>query len=134
MFGSSLSPVVYRRGLMSYILHMCLFTNSGVQHILCCVFVLFILILCVRCCRFLWIVHVWLPLRYSLPFKNRIIKTASTVDHKMLNLVLIKVLGGWNFLSNQWGFVLRTQGGLWFGLWWLTPLSTIFQLYRGGQF
>jgi hypothetical protein len=26
---------------------------------------------------------------------------ASTVDHKMLNLVLIKVLGGWNFLSNQ---------------------------------
>jgi hypothetical protein len=22
----------------------------------------------------------------------------------------------------------------WFGLWFLTPLLTIFQLYRGGQF
>ena len=35
-----------------------------VQHILCCVFVLFFFVLC----QFLWIVHFWLLLRYSPTF------------------------------------------------------------------
>ena len=30
---------------MSYLLYLCLFAHSGVQHILCCVFVLFFLCL-----------------------------------------------------------------------------------------
>jgi hypothetical protein len=40
MFGSSLHPVVVG-GLVSYLRYLCLFAYSGVQHILCCVFVLF---------------------------------------------------------------------------------------------
>jgi len=44
-------------GLMSYLSYMCLFAHSGVQHILCCVFVLFVFTLCTLCCQFLWIVY-----------------------------------------------------------------------------
>jgi hypothetical protein len=32
-------------GLMSYLHYLCLFAHSGVQHILCCVFVLFVFVL-----------------------------------------------------------------------------------------
>ena len=42
-------------GLMSYLRYLCLFAHSGVQHILCCVFVfvLFFLVLCTLCCPLL---------------------------------------------------------------------------------
>ena len=40
---------------MFYLCYLCLFAYSGVQHILCCVFVLFFFILCTLCCKFLWI-------------------------------------------------------------------------------
>ena len=49
-------------GLMSYLRYLCLFVYIGVQHILCCVFVLFSF----TTCKFLWIVDFWLPLRCSL--------------------------------------------------------------------
>ena len=55
-------------GSMSYLRYMCLFTYTGVQHIMWCVFDLFVFVLCTLCCQFLWIVHLWLPLRYSLTF------------------------------------------------------------------
>jgi hypothetical protein len=56
------------RGLMSYLRYLCLFAHSGVQCILCCVFVLFVFVLCTLCRQFLGIVYFWLPLRYSLTF------------------------------------------------------------------
>ena len=59
---------------MSYLRYLCLITYSGVtvQHILCCVFVLFsFFILCTIYCQFLWIVHFCLSLRYSLTFNQK---------------------------------------------------------------
>ena len=47
---------------------LCLFVHSGVQHILRCVFALFVFVLCTQCCQFLWFVHIGLPFRYSLKF------------------------------------------------------------------
>ena len=67
---------------------------------------------------------------------------------KMLSRLLIlyeeQVCGIWSWLfeekvrknSNNWlkGKLRNTKHLVWFGLRCLTPLSTIFQLYRGGQF
>ena len=67
MFGSSLPPVVCRRADILFTLYafVCLF---NVQHILWCVFALFFFVLSTLCYQFLYIVHFWLPLRYSLTF------------------------------------------------------------------
>jgi hypothetical protein len=48
---------------------LCLFT-CGEPCMYCVVFLLcvFILVLFTVCCQFLWIVPIWLPLRYSLTF------------------------------------------------------------------
>ena len=57
---------------MSYLSYLCVFVYSGVQHILGCVPFFFGLssscFLGTQGCLFLWIVHSWLSLRFSLPF------------------------------------------------------------------
>jgi hypothetical protein len=57
-----------RYSVRLYLQLSCLITLFVLVYILCCIFVLFVLILCTLCCQFLWIVHFWLPLRYSLAF------------------------------------------------------------------
>ena len=51
---------------MTKLRHLRLFVYCGVQHILCCVFVLFFFVLCTLCCHVLWIVHFFTgPLVFS---------------------------------------------------------------------
>jgi len=40
---------------MFYLRYVYLFAHSGGQHILCCIFAMFVSVLCTLCCRFLWI-------------------------------------------------------------------------------
>jgi hypothetical protein len=59
MFDSSLPPVVCK-GIMSYLRYLCLFAHSVVQHKLCCVFALFVFVLCL-------VYHI-LPVCLDCPF------------------------------------------------------------------
>ena len=51
-----LSPVVLRRGI-SYLRYLCLYAFSGVQHILCCIFIVF-----------LGLMHPMMPVSLDCPF------------------------------------------------------------------
>jgi hypothetical protein len=71
-------------GFMSYLCYLCWFAYSGV-HVYCVVFfVLFVFVLCTLCCQFLWIVHFWLPLCYSLTFINSTLKNNHYVLYSTL--------------------------------------------------
>ena len=74
MFGSYLHPVVCRMSRVHVLFTLfVLFVYIGVQHILCCVFALFFLVLCTLCCQFFWIVHFLLAQQYftNVYFKNK---------------------------------------------------------------
>jgi hypothetical protein len=57
--------ILFVGGLISC-LCLCLFVHSGVQHILCYVFALFVFFLCALYCQFLWIVHFDCPATFSI--------------------------------------------------------------------
>ena len=71
MFGPSLPPVVCRRVHVLFTktcTYLCLFTHSGVQHILCCVFVCFYLSCASNVASISGLSIFLFPLRYSLTF------------------------------------------------------------------
>ena len=54
------NPKLFVGGFMSYLRYLCLFAYCGVQHILCCIFVLFYFVLC--------LVYPMLPVSLDCPF------------------------------------------------------------------
>ena len=79
MFGSSLSPVVCRRGHVLYTLFVFVCVYWCPQ-IVCSIFVR---IVCL-CCHFLWMVHLWLPLWYSLTFIADILSGSKSLWYFLL--------------------------------------------------
>ena len=71
--------------ILSYLCYMCLFAHSGVQHILCCVFVSFFFVLYCQC---FWVVHFLLSLQNSLTF---IQKTLNKINTCLLNILVISI-------------------------------------------
>ena len=58
-------------GCMSYLCYLCLLAYTGVQHMLCCVFVLFFIVLCTLCCHFLWLSIFDCPFVYLVPYISK---------------------------------------------------------------
>ena len=72
-----------------YVIRVCL--CIVVSNTSCVVFfVLFVFVLCVRYCQFLWIVHSWLPFRFSLTFIDSTHLTLIRLLSSMILLVLAK--------------------------------------------
>ena len=65
--------------LFLFFRYFCLLAHSGVQHILCCVFVLFVFVICTISCQFLWVVNFWIALQCFLTF------ISSCIENVMLD-------------------------------------------------
>ena len=84
-------------------LDLCLFSYSGVQHILCCVFAVFFFVLCTLCRQFPWIVHFWFPLSVFSSIYLFLAHLNKILRHRLSLLsscfyILISLL--WNNLGN----------------------------------
>jgi hypothetical protein len=66
---------------MPYLCCLCLFVCSGVQHVLCGVFGLFIFVLCTLCCQCLWVVFVLCLVYTMLPVSLGCLRLVSCVHY-----------------------------------------------------
>jgi hypothetical protein len=99
----------------AHLRYMCFLVDSSVQHILCCVFGLFFVVLCKLCCQFLWIVHFRLPLWYSLTFIDKMvcgINEEWSICKHLLRFSLHCNLNKTLCMLESWCY-------LWFGYMWL---------------
>ena len=80
---------------MSYLRYLCSFVHSGVQRILCCVFVLLVIVLCTLCWLFLWIDHGYWQHRQQCDHINRYLRKTNaslTLPCNNMYVVIIGVL------------------------------------------
>ena len=78
-----------------------------------CVFVLFFVVLCTLCYQFLWIIHLWLPLLYSLLFiKYQKKKTHVTIASGFQSKITLKHIANLVsfFVSSHWS---PSQTNIW---------------------
>jgi hypothetical protein len=68
----------------------------------CCVFVLLVFLLCTLCRQFHWIVHFWMPLRYSLTFINYIFWKHFQLFGHWYGLLDIFIVDIYSFLNINW--------------------------------
>jgi hypothetical protein len=69
---------------MSYFRDLCLLVHSGVQHILCCVFVLFVFVLCTQCCQFfgVYIIYIYIYYRAEINTLCHLLNNNSKIENK----------------------------------------------------
>jgi hypothetical protein len=88
---------------MSYLRYLCSLAHSGVQHILCCVFILFFFVLYTLCGQFLWIVTFLLYLQL-FSYTNSVNKTCSlpqTTGGKAEEYIVFMRKSQWNTERNR---------------------------------